>query len=149
MVPRARRPIDKRLIYVAQTVSNTQDSTQLLAPTFPCTVMGIRWAVSAIGGAATSTVLSYAIVVSRDGDSPNTLGSSDAGDFYTPEQDVLAFGTMLMADSDLSVNLAQNDKGETKSMRKLRVGDTVHMIAKCADAVSVTFKGVVQLFCKT
>ena len=87
----------------------------------------------------------WAIVVARDGNSPNTLVSTDGGTLYKPEQDVLAFGT-LFVDNNLEVVQVS---GNTKTMRKMLIGDTLNFIMLGIATKTTGVRGVVQFFCKT
>jgi len=91
-VARARRPIDKDLKITSVTVTTTVTSTTLKTTTFPCTVVGLRWTLSASSAVASVQDVWWAIVVVPDGESVNTPAISNAATFYAPEQNVLAFG---------------------------------------------------------
>lgn len=146
----APRPIDKQIKGVVQTCTTSQTSTSLMDVTFPCTVVGIRWDFAFRNVVASAPDVRWAIIVVRDGNSPNTLGGGDGADLYTPEQDVFAWGYWHAADGDAgggpeTVNIT----GHTKSMRKLMGGDSLMMIAKCSVVNGMSLIGAVQFFCKT
>lgn len=146
-----KRPIDKKLIAVAQTVTNSVTASTLHTTTFPGTVTGLRWAISAeVDSTTANPVCAWAIVIVHDGDSANTPSLSNASDFYAPEQDVLAFGYKHGTDADVGQGpSAIHWEGSTKTMRKLRAGDTVQFITISGTANSYTLGGVIQFFIKT
>ncbi len=148
---RARRPIDKKLIVINQSITNAQTSTTLLTVTFPCTVVGLRWDVdlnSILTAGASSNF--WAIVVVRDGVTTSTMATSDGADLFTPEQDVLVFGCYRSPDADLGGGpVVKTWQGSTKTMRKLMGGDTLRLIGLGTTATTGTLLGVVQFFCKT
>ncbi len=139
----APRPIDKKLIGVVHTVSTTQAFTALITATFPCTIVGFRWdlAFDHITGAPD---FQWALVIVRDGNVVSTLALSNGADFYTPEQNVLAFGVgFIYADI-----VPREYSGTTKTMRKLMGGDQIAIISLASVVNSVLLHGVVQFFCK-
>lgn len=148
-VTSSKRPIDKGLIVVSQGLSTTQGSTGLVGATFPCTVTGIRWDLSFLGGSAAANDGAWAIIIVRDGLAASTMSLTDGASLYQPEQDVLAFGTFRVADSDGGDGgQGMRVSGSTKSMRKLMGGDAILFITLGA-AVAGNLRGVVQLFCKS
>jgi len=151
-VPRgagAKRPIDKNLVVVNQAVTSTQQQTDLITATFPATVTGLRWSLSALGSAVSASMVSWAIVLVKDGVSASTISQSDGAQMYQPEQNVLAFGVFYLADSDAGTGPTVNSwEGSTKTMRKLMGGDKIAFIAK-ANANTVPLDGVVQFFTKS
>ncbi len=147
-----KRPVDKKLIVVNKSPqSTTQLATVLITATFPCTISGLRWSLTFNNIIATSdTNVRWAIVRVRDGVTVSTTAVSDAGDFYTPEQEVMAFGITHLGDSDGTVGpMIVNMEGNTKTMRKLMGGDTLQFIATAGAVNSVDILGIVQFFCKT
>ncbi len=149
VAPRARRPIDKKLIGIAKTtIDATQVTTTLLTVTFPCTIVGLRWSLGAICDAGTTpTSFGWAVVVVRDGNTIGNLQIADGTDFYTPEQDVMAFGAATLAQIDTgSSNMFE---GNTKTMRKLMGGDTLVWVGQAIATHTVRCAGCIQFFCKT
>ncbi len=144
-----RRPIDKELKVVNQTVSTSLVTTTLKTTTFPCTVTGLRWSFGCRGNTTSQAAIFWAIVVVPDGESANAPAISDGADFYTPEQNVLAFGAFRVSDVDAAVGgpAEYNTEGMTKSMRKLKSGDLLQFIT-IGDAAGA-LDGVVQFFCKS
>lgn len=147
------RPIDKKIVTVNKlVVGSAQQATTLISATFPCTITGLRWSVAAENLVGTNGVnVGWAIVQSKENLNVNNVTvPGDGVDFYTPEQEVLAWGV-----SKLNAENASNGKsialwdGSTKTMRKLQNGDALVMIVRTDTAVSVNFTGVVQFFCKS
>ncbi len=145
------RPIDKELKFVNQAVTSSVVSTTLKTTTFPGTVVGLRWDLSALCIIATaSPVVAWAIVVVPDGEAVNTPAISDGADFYTPEQNVLAFGMTHLADIDATTGpRIMTFEGTTKTMRKLKQGDILALLSFSNTAVSAELDGIVQFFFKT
>lgn len=99
-------------------------------------------------GASRETIY-WAIVLVKDGDAAGSIGFSDAGDFYTPEQNVLAFGVATLGGSGQNyADNCANFSGTTKTMRKLMGGDEIHLIMR-SPAIALELDGVVQFFCKS
>ncbi len=149
-VARARRPIDKDLIAISKTIGASQASTTLKTTTFPCTVVGIRWELSATCIVAAQAQFTWAIVLVKDGEAANTMSNADGATFYAPEQNVLAFGVgnwagTTVGDGSLSLQWS----GNTKTMRKLMGGDVLQLIVDGNNATQGNLLGVIQFFCKS
>ncbi len=144
-----RRPIDKELKAILQTTTTSVTSSVLKTTTFPCTVVGLRWNLTAHGEVASDNTLFWAIIVVKDGDSANTPAVSDGADFYQPEQNVLAFGVMGIVTTAVAGNLQVHESGSTKTMRKLKQGDVLQFITLNTDANGASIAGVIQFFCKS
>ncbi len=133
-----------------QTVSTTQRTTTLKTTTFPCTVVGVRWSIGFRGNITTAGDVFWIIVVVPDGEAVNAIATSDGADMYTPEQNVIAFGTVAIADADqASGPSAQSIEGTTKTMRKLKSGDQLMFSAISTSANDSLVQGTVQFFCKS
>lgn len=145
---RGKRPIDKLLKVTSTTITTTVTNTTLQTTTFPCTIVGVRWMLSASTAVASIQDVWWAIVVVPDGESVNTPAISNAADFYTPEQNVLAFGMGQMMDNTLQSGTLMWE-GSTKTMRKLKGGDVLSIVQIGSDANGALFRGVVQFFCKS
>ena len=147
----AARPVDKQLISVSQAISTTQTDTKLLDITFPATLVGLRWAISFNGIlTAAPTNMSWAIVIVRDGETANTMNRSDGATFYSPEQNCLTFGIFRIPDTDAGagpVTIQWSDS--TKTMRKMAVGDELHIIGEGSSASTGQMIGIVQFFTKS
>ena len=145
---RTPRPVDKALISVSKSsVGATQVSTTLVNVSFPCTIMGIRWSIATDRSAGTGTSNTrWAIVKVEDGDSANNMVLTDASSFYQPEQNVLAYGVGAMEDEGPDSIMFE---GTTKTMRKMKVGDSIAFIVVGVATNTHNCNGVIQLFCKT
>ncbi len=149
LVQGSRRPTDKELIYVNQTVTTSNVATTLKTTTFPCTVVGLRWNMAIRVATTGNTFVNWIIVVVKDGNSANTISQSNGADMYTPEQNVMAFGTIALQGSAQESAEAFQFQGQTKTMRKLKQGDLLQFIS-LGDVVSgALIQGVVQFFCKS
>ncbi len=145
--PHAKRPIDKSLVAVQLTSINATDqSTTLLAVTFPCTIVGLRWSFTVTQSAGTATAFHHwAIVRNPDGITLGTLAISDAASFFEPEQNCLVFGAGTIANNVDSTHY----EGTTKTMRRMFVGDKLEFIIKGSATNESRVDGVMQFFCKT
>ena len=69
---------------------------------------------------------------------------------YTPEQNVMAFGTVsILANDETGGNQNQQIMGQTKTMRKMQAGDLLQFITISNVANSALVNGCIQFFCKT
>ncbi len=153
VVRAARRPIAKSLIIVEDNaVAGAQASTALFVTTFPATMVGLRWSLSATQSLGTTAVtqIQWAIVVSRDGNTPNTMSTGDGNGLYSPEADVLAFGCACMkTHTAASTPQVVTWNSDTKTMRKLKTGDRLDIIY-ISEATNVwALFGCIQFFVKT
>lgn len=147
---RVRRPIDKQMVVVAATVTNSQAATTLYTTTYPGTLVGVRWDFTALGLAATAPRLQWAIIITRDGISASMMSQGNGTSFYTPEANVLAFGDTYAQASGIGAGPGLMDFiGTTKSMRKLQAGDVLQCIYSADTANSFAFAGIVQFFIKS
>lgn len=73
------------------------------------------------------------------------MSLSDAATFYAPEQNVMAFGHGLPQTGSNGVKF----EGSTKTMRKMRGGDLLQIVAVAEATNLLEFFGAVQFFCKT
>ncbi len=145
------RPIDKELKAVRHTATTSVVTTTLKTTTFPGTVVGLRWNLSTRGLLTTGdSTIYWLIIVVPDGQSANTPATSNASDFYTPEQDVLAFGVASVRDTDVGSGPSIHEvEGTTKTMRKLKQGDLLQFITLSTVVNSAEVNGVIQFFFKT
>ncbi len=146
---RVARPIDKELKFVNLTATTTVASTTLKTTTFPGTVVGLRWDIGAQASASAETVNAWAVVVVPDGEAVNTPALSDGADFYTPEQNVLAFGAFRLENATVATDNVFHFEGTTKTMRKLKQGDILAFLVFSDTATSCQVDGIVQFFFKT
>jgi len=143
---RAKRPIDKVIIVVNfSAVSATDENEEIISASYPATVTGLRWDfdVRQAGGTGVCD-MTWAIVFLRDGETLDTLSFTAGITFYKPEQNCLVYGFQVIENKLETKHV----KGSTKTMRKLMVGDSIHMIVKGVGTDTVTVKGAVQLFLK-
>ncbi len=142
-----KRPIDKQLIVVSKDgVGSTQSTTTLLTVTFPCTIVGLRWTMSMLQDAGTgASHFFWAIMIVKDGVTIPVLAVTDAGDFVTPEQNVMAYGNGSIDNNSTTWGVI----GSTKTMRKLMGGDLLVFVFRGIATNTVAVRGVVQFFCKT
>lgn len=146
----ARRPIDKSLVVVSLIAVAGSMQTIELQPTapFPSTLTGLRWSISVVNVAGTAiTKFYWAIVFVPQGTTASTLSVSNEATFYSPEQNVLAFGVANSLTSVAAQPVTFN--GTTKSMRKFKVGDTLDLIVIAQATDTWQIQGVVQFFMKT
>lgn len=142
-----KRPIDKALISVLKGILNSaQQTTTLATVSNACTICGLRWSLSIYQDGGTGHANGkWAIVVVRDGNSANTISSTDGSSFYQPEQDCLAFGAWVIDNNSQTKDF----EGNTKTMRKMLIGDQLIFVAMGGDTDTSAIRGVVQFFCKT
>ena len=145
-----KRPIDKSLIFVEDdALTVRQTITTLIAPPSACTMVGLRWVIASVKDTGTSGIISnftWAIVLVRDGNSANALSITNGNEFYQPEQNVLAFG---VAPSTNDTNQSLLQEGNTKTMRKLLIRDSIVFIAKGQNTETTSYRGIIQIFCKS
>lgn len=147
-----RRPIDKRIVFVLKnSISDTQVATTLITCTFPFTITGLRWALEFHAGSVAANTLSWAIVRVKDGNSASNISQADAGSFYSPEQEVLAFGHVYVQDNDAGTGPANHRiEGSTKTMRRVANGDLIQFICKGLTTSALgTVSGPIQFFAKS
>ena len=149
------RPIDKQLTFInLNDIDATTSSTLLFVAAAPCTLLGIRWSLTIEGDAGTvgnPHDFRWIIVKLDDGDNINALNAANQADFYTPEQDVMAFGfgsSRTSSTASTGMN-SPTIEGATKTMRKLRIGDGVHFAIRGAATDTVRAIGIIQSFCKS
>jgi len=164
-----KRPIDKNMISIAQTVvvsgASINGDPSNLAPqgtgtggmNFPGTFTGLKWSLCFLAVNSTNAQnvsapvpIGWAIIRLRQGVAISGINLADHENFYTPEQDVLACGTISTVSGSTNPVLVE---GQTKTMRKLMAGDrVVFKIAAGLGAVANTnavVNGIIQYFYKT
>ena len=148
----AKRPIDKKLLVVNKAnVVGSNQSLDLLAPTSPCTVCGIRWSLMAGPNGGTSGNqhdFQWAIVLLPDGNTVDNPATVDGQIMYQPEQHVLAFGSSSSDGTAFVSQEGQHFEGTSKSMRKLKEGDKVVFVCRGVATEPSRIFGTVQVFCK-
>jgi len=112
-------------------------------------MVGLRWSLAVGKDTGTTGNLSnfaWAIVLLRDGNSVNQMSVSNGNEFYTPEQNVLAFGVAPSGSDSAQLNIIE---GNTKTMRKLLIGDSIVFLAKGQNVETSNYRGIIQMFCKS
>lgn len=152
---RSSRPIDKVLPGVDLTdIVAAQQSQDLVTASTACTATGIRWSLNACARTtadAGNAKGAWAIIILRDGDTAQTMSLTGGSNLYEPEQDVLAFGrwqVQLKGDATGTGPTCKFFEGETKTMRKLKIGDKLTLIAIGEAGNEVDLTGTVQVFCR-
>ena len=151
----APRPIDKTLTVLTKTgVGSTTVTTDIFTATTACTALGVRWSFYVEGDSGTSGNphdYIWAIALVPDGTSINAFSLTDAAQFYKPEQHLMAFGlSSSRTDAqEVTTNVTNAWNGQTKTMRKLRIGNKISFALKGIATETVRCRGVVQLFCKS
>ncbi len=125
--------------------ANDQKNALLMTATFPGTITGLRWDISAVEVTDIIDVVAWTIVVVRDGNSGSAMSVGNATNLYAPEQDVLAFGFSRLQGNDE----VERWVGSTKTMRKLMGGDKLEFLCKNIQGATAHVSGCIQLFYKT
>ncbi len=147
---RAKRPIDKQLISILVDSTNGQTTVVLDTFTFPGTITGLRWdLVYNMSTDATLITGNWAIVIARDGDTPNTLVLTNGSSMYQPETHVLAFGGWTGTKDADGTGPTVHWSDSTKTMRKVQAGDTLNFITLASIGTSGDIAGIIQFFLKT
>ena len=133
---RSRRPIEKIQVVVNQVMTgNAQIDTTLFTTTDPVTAGGFHWDTR--WKRATDATLTngkggvWAIVISRQDIAVNTMSTTNSGTPYSPVEHVIAAGVYMT--TNVAVDVIDFTKGDSKTMRKLKCGDTVHFLCKGQD----------------
>lgn len=149
---RVKRQVEKVLKAVNLSLTGAvQGDTPLFTATDPVTLTGLHWSVNA-DRATDATVAGgkggvWAIIISRQGIAVTSLNGTNGADVYTPEEQCIVASNY--STSPIAQGQYQWVSGSTKSMRKLKCGDTVHFIAKGLDADGdVNIGAVITFFTK-
>lgn len=146
------RPIDKVLPGIAMNpLVAAQLDQDLVTAATACTATGIRWSLNVTGTVASAALCEggWAIVILRDGRTANTMSFTGGANLYEPEQDVLAFGRWSVKGTTANNGPgSMHFEGDTKTMRKLKIGDKLAFIALGEATNSVEVTGTVQVFCR-
>lgn len=148
---RSARPINKEIVGIVNTASSAaQSEQQVWITTYPATIVGIRWEMSAISNIPSTNTSWWALVVVREGDTPNIAGLGPGTTLYKPEQDVMTWDIMTLASNTSTAGpVTHHQSGSTKTMRRLQGGDKIVFITD-ADQVNATlYKGFFQFFIKS
>ncbi len=146
IVPRAKRPINKQLVFVDRNAGSTQLTTTLITATFPCTIVGLRWSIAIDQSAGTGTAKgAWLIARVKESTTVSTMSFSNGASFYEPEEEVMAFERWSI-DNNTETKMFN---GDTKTMRKLQSGDQILFLALGVATDTSNIEGIVQFFCKT
>lgn len=107
------------------TVFGGTSSTESIATG---TLQGLRWDIDIqrISGTVSQRVY-WAIVIVREGFNPNALNTGNGANLYTPEQDVLAYGTTVISPGSQEDSSARFSD-QTRTMRKVQQGDRLMLL---------------------
>lgn len=144
----SRRPIDKQLVCVNDSVAAlTQDGVTLYTATQAKTIVGVRYSMGAFNTAAGSNQVAWCLVIVPEGTTAGNMAIGAASNLYTPEQMVMCFGTFDLCNPQVSAFPTQEQSsGETKTMRKIREGDTLQI--RYYGAGTFDIFGCIQFFLK-
>ncbi len=144
----ARRPIDKQIITISQTVPINGETTILTILRGATTLTGLRWNFGVASNQDISDVqYNWALVIVKDGDTANALNVGNNQQMYTPEQNVMSWGTGILTKTSSSAGPATHQwEGTTKSMRKMMEGDNLTMVFTSNVTNGVIIHGAIQLF---
>jgi len=124
---RGARPLDKQVITVNSTFNGTTAVTVTLfgAATRAGTVTGIAWDFTYYQASAFTGAGWWAILHVPHGTTMSNIGTADAGSLYTPERNLLSFGSVAQITTATGIQNPIKIKGQTKTMRKFQAGDTL------------------------
>ena len=151
---RAPRPIDKTILSIFKNVTTTQQNVTLITAVFPCTITGLRWdlntSLAVDVGDNTGTSCTWVIYLLKENVAVPAMNLSDGQTLIRPEEDCLVFGAFhAQKETASSFVNAQVNRGSTKTMRKLAVGDRLVWSALSDSAQGTVITGAIQFFCKT
>lgn len=137
---------DKRIVSVAHTnVGSTKVDTTLDTSEKAQFIVGLRWNISISQSAGTGTTTGIWAIVTAKGSYPtNSFNTNDGATTYSPESQLLTFGTWSITASNVSYNYDNH----IKTGRKVQEGDTLHFIAIGVVTQTVNIQGSVQWFYK-
>jgi len=144
------RPIDKQIINFNDTATSSGESNILYTQPASSagTLTGLRWDMGVLAQGAAATVLRWALVIVREGESSLALNSTNLGKLYPRAENVLAFGVKNFAGSTLANGAIEYQfTGSTKTMRKLKAGDTLVIVTRAFNT-DVILQGGFQFFIK-
>ena len=92
-------------------------------------------------------MVAWAVVFVRDGEISNDLDITNGASFYDPEQNVLAFGTvMLEPNSSTSAPTVMHVEGTSKAMRKMMDGNKLELVTLSNALNGAQMYGALQFF---
>lgn len=149
VIPRTKRPINKELIAVNSALSSAaQINVTLYTATYPCTITGLRWGLDVKNVVASDVAGVWIIYVVRQGQTVVGISDTTASTVYSPEEEVMAWGTYNLCDRSIGSEAVATFEGSTKTMRKLQGGDKLGISATCSDIDGALLYGIVQFFNK-
>ena len=144
----AKRSVDKVVRVLAlTTTANVFEETLVQDPlTYPATATGWRWEFTVFNGTTDVAQFTWVLARVQDGDTSGSINPT-GNPLYQPEQEMIAFGNGLLNGTTTAngTNLMKF-QGDTKSSRKLKVGDTFVFKIIANNVLSVS--GAVQHFNK-
>ena len=150
---RSRRPVEKIMKNTDLiNTGSTQSDSLLFTTSDPVTAGGWHWDVvtrrrtDPTGGTGEGGV--WAIVIVRDTITGSTLNTTNEGEVYSPAENCIVAGVYKTGLVGLST--PPNDIiGSSKTMRKLKCGDSVHFVTKGVDSNgTVGVRGIITFFNK-
>ena len=153
VVRSARRPVEKKVITIAQTVSNTQTSTTIFTSGDALTYSGgvLQLSYTPERNLAANVTTFWALVYLQESRSASTLSIANGNDLYLPEQDVLACGSFSSNDTTAAVDVPPSQYQppmKLKSQRKMKEGDALAFIVLSNTANSGVLTGTMTAFFK-
>jgi len=147
VAPAPKRPIDKQIINLSLSSNNVQQSLTLFTCTYPNTVTGLRWDLTATNNTDEFTRAAWAIVLVREGDNANGLDLTNGQPLYEPEQNVMTWGCGSVLNPGSNAGAANRSWIDTtKTMRKMMTGDTLVLVYTATE--TTILNGAVQFFLK-
>jgi len=133
------------MLHSAIAASQVQTSLFSGNAASPLTATGISWDFTATqdGGAALCRG-SWAIVFVDENNDVETMAIADTNNLYVPEKNILARGSWNIFNYSGVVHF----HGQTKSMRKMMIGDNIYFIALGVATNTTSLSGTIQLFNK-
>ena len=143
-----KRPIDKQIITINRIGGPNEVDLLMIVQAGARTLTGLRWALSFTSNSQQSQPMYWwAIVVVKDGDTPNDIDIGELASLYQPEQHVMAWGTgRLIELNNAAGPKIIKDEGHTKVMRKMMDGDQLVLLTTTNVAAGTLVNGAVQFF---
>ncbi len=135
------RPISKFLTIVQYgTITDVQQQTTILpAQVAAGTAASLRWSLHCIANDDTLTFVQqgfWAVILRRESEAVDGINLNNGNGPYTPEEDVLAFGTFGMEGLGSTCGPAIfSTSGTSTAQRKMKVGDTIEFVIKGREAL--------------
>lgn len=155
----AKRPIEKKIIYVNETWGTTTVKVVLYEATAPCTVSSISWQQHFYHESILFELVQagWAVGIRRSTTAGiGNISFIDQTDFMdSTEKFVMAHGlvatcwsTALPAEGASQAPSLVNVVGKSKASRKMQKGDKLEFAFACDTANGIIFGGVFQFFIK-